>query len=227
MVITTPILSVKNMNSFKGFAVVGSLLSLLACNVQAIPVTANADTSLNPVGPFAYLQPFTQWSSGDIALPSGTIIGSTPFEISLALLPGQELTLDNAPSGSQHYSFGFNFTSLLPAGTDAGTIMMELTQNGTVITSQFGFGWGSFGSDEPGYATGGYENLPNNLVFNGVNIYVSDSAPRGVGVSDIIIGLDTVQGVPDTTNTLPLLFLGLVAMFGFGYRKVDALRSQL
>jgi hypothetical protein len=66
------------------------------------------------------------------------------------------------------------------------------------------------------------------LVFNGVDAFITDSAPGGVGVTDFIVALPTVQaqGVPDISNTLSRVFCGLVPMLGFNYRKVNALRGQ-
>jgi hypothetical protein len=213
------------MNSFKGFAVVGSLLSLLCLNAQALPLSFNVSADSNPAGVFSFLsQP--AWSSGDIALPNGTIIGSTPLEIDLTL--SHNLTLDNAPGGTENFGWGLFFSSPIPNGADYGTVMMELLENGVVITPQFGFDLvNNTGFDEIGVGTGTGTTLPVNLVFNGVNVFVSNSNPNGAGVSDVEVGLPVVQGVPDTSNTLPLLSLGLVAMFGFGYRKVNAVRSQV
>jgi hypothetical protein len=211
----------------KDRVVFGSLLScaLLSINVQAVPLTYNVSAGSNPAGVFSFLTQ-TAWSSGDISLPVGTIIGSTPLEIDLTL--SGNVTLNDAPDGTAVFSYGlfYGFSTPLPAGVDAGTVEIELLENGVVLdtsptSSPFGFTVGTFPVPEAGFGTGFPFTLPNNLVFNGVDIFVSDSAPNGVAVTDIDVGLPIIQGVPDISNTLPLLFLGCAALLGFGYRKAS------
>jgi uncharacterized protein YdaL len=205
-----------------------ALSSLLACALLSSSVQAQIPYSVsggsNPAGVFNFLTP-SFWNSGDLVLPANTIIDSTPLELDLTL--SHNVTLNNGPSGVQNFSFGLWFGStLLPANTDGGTVMVELLENGTVLntaptTSPFGFDVGTFSVPEIGYGTGEYFTLPNNLTFNGVDVFVSDSAPNGVSATDVIVGFPITQsqGVPDGSNTLALFSLGSVALLGLGYRK--------
>ena len=217
----------------KNLVVLGSVLScaLLSVSVQA-QLPYNVSGGSNPAGVFSFLTP-SFWNSGDLVLPANTIIDSTPLELDLTL--SHNVTLNNAPSGVQNFSFGMWFgTTLLPAGVDGGTVNVELLENGTVLNtaptaSPFGFDVGAFGSPEVGYGTGEYFTLPNNLTFNGVDVFVTDSAPNGVSVTDLIVGfpIAQAQGVPDSANTLSLLFLGCIAMVGFGSRRAPALCGRV
>jgi hypothetical protein len=147
----------QNMNCPKPLIVVASVLScaLLSSSAQA-QLSYNVSADSNPAGVFSALggSPIL-WDSGDISLPSGTMIGTTPLEIDLTL--SHNVTLDNAPSGVENLSYGlwFGYNNLLPAGTDAGTVKVELLENGVVLdtsptSSPFGFGVGTFTSDEAG-----------------------------------------------------------------------------
>jgi hypothetical protein len=224
----------KDMKIPKNFVVFGSILScaLLSFNVQAGPLTYSVSGGSNPAGVFGFLTP-SFWNSGDLVLPANTIIDSAPLEVDLTL--SQNVTLNNGPSGLQNFSFGMWFgTTPLPAGVDGGTVTVELLENGTVLntaptSSPFGFDVGTWAVDIIGYGTGESFTLPNNLVFNGIDVFVTDSAPNGVSVTDLIVGFPIVQaqGVPDNANTLSLLFLGCAAMVGFGYRRVPALCGRV
>jgi hypothetical protein len=157
--------------------------------------------------------------------------------------------------------FGWSLAGLNPSispGGDAGTVSMELLENGTVVSPEFGFdalnpfsapitgyslltiAWGStaytYFSDPIDPISGVSEltettpNLPNSLVFNGVDVFISDSNPESltdVNVAVATLGINGGPPVPDTCNTLALLLSGLVAMFGCGHRKMKALRIRL
>jgi len=217
------------MNSSKSFVVAGLLLSsaLLSLNTQA-QILVDVSAGNNPAGIFGFLtQP--EWISGDISLPAGTVIDSTPLQVDIRLSGNDRL--NNAPSGSEPLSYGLWFghteDTQLPAGVDGGTVEIELLENGIVITPKFGFGMGTFPFPILGYWTREeYFNLPNNLEFNGVDAFITDSALNGVTVTDFEVALPIATSVPDTANTLSLLFLGVAAMLGFGHRKVISFRSQ-
>jgi hypothetical protein len=218
---TNNYISTKNMNSCKSFVIVGSLLTsaLLSLNVQA-QLSYNVSAGSNPTGVFSYLvQP--PWTSGDISLPGGTTIGTTPLQIDLTL--SGNVTLDN-PTGIEDYGWALNYDSPIAPGADFGTVDMELLENGTVITPLFGFDLTQpFPIPEANIGTGEGATLPVNAVFNGVDIFVSNPGNPGVVLNDIEVGLPSV---PDTSSTMLLLSLGVVAMSGFGHRKVISFRSQ-
>ncbi len=203
------------------------LISLSACallcfKAQAGPLTYSVSGDSNPAGVFS-VYPQTYWNSGDIALPAGTIIGSTPLQIDLTL--SHNVTLNNAASGLETLSFAMWFGSTqLPAGVDAGNVEVELLEGSTVLdtsptSSPFGFDVGTFPVSLLGYDAQRGFPLPKNLVFNGVDLFLTDSAPNGIAPTDIEVGLPSVQGVPDGSNTLLLLFLACGIMVGLNPRR--------
>jgi hypothetical protein len=211
------------MHTPRAFATISAFFScaLICFKTQAGPLTYSVSGDSNPAGVFG-IYPQTYWNSGDIALPSGTIIGSTPLQIDLTL--SHNVTLNNAASGTETLNFGMWFGSTqLPAGVDAGSVEVELLEGSTVLTSSpLGFDAGTFPFPLLGYDTQRSFSLPQNLVFNGVDIFLTDSAPNGIAPTDIEIGLPSVQGVPDGSNTLLLLFLVCGIVVGLSSGRVPA-----
>jgi hypothetical protein len=212
------------MKSHHSLLAVGSVLvgAFLALNAQAqLTNNVSADPG-NDTGVFADFGPQNFWTSGDIVLPTGTVNGTTPFEITLNL--SHDLTLD----GSGHYSWFMTYDASTPItpGNDLGSLFMVLLENGTPVTSQVGFDAGpnSFTDDNnvpisvTQFGTGNVD-MPPNTTFNGVQIFVSNSNPAIL--DDVQITLD----VPEP-GTLALLSLGLV-MLGLGCRKMNAIRGKL
>jgi hypothetical protein len=183
----------------KRFVAAGALLSLMAFNLQAqgqlsFNVSAGPD---NDTGVFGSPGPETFWTSGDISLPAGTTIGPTPLEIDLAL--SQSLTLDD----SGHYAWSLNYLNPIPVGSDLGSLYMVLLFNGTPITPQVGFdaGLNNFPFPVAQFGTG-YTDMPPDLTFNGVQIFVSNANPSVL--TDVQIELDAVP----EPSTLGLLAVG-------------------
>ncbi len=220
------------MNVIKGAVTVGSLFSMLALNASALTFD-NVTPNYNPTffgshgGGYVF---------GDIQLPDGTSIGSTPLLLDLNLT--QDITLTDVGLG-YNYLFGMGgFNPQIPNGGDAFTFSIELLENGTLITPDFAtdlanpftFGFDEtnpFGSDVDNlYVSTSTTALASSLTFNEVLIQVSNSNPDGEGVTSFNAALGVNEPVPDISSTLPLLVIGLAAMFGFGCRKVNALGRQ-
>jgi hypothetical protein len=205
------------MKSTKNFVAVGSLISLLTLSVQSqaqLSYNVSADPG-NNTGVFSFFDPQIFWTSGDIVLPTGTTIGTTPLEIDLSL--SHDLTLNS----SGHYSWFLNYDSSTPIAenNDLGSLYMVLLENGTPITSQVGFdaGLNGFGGPATQFGTG-LNDMPPNLVFNGVDIFVSNSNPEIL--TDVQISLDA-QPVPEP-STLGLLAVGAIALLVRSRRNLAA-----
>jgi hypothetical protein len=212
------------MKSHHSLLAAGSVLAgaFFALNATAqLSYNVSGDPNGNSSGVFSDFDPQTPWNSGDIVLPTATTIDTSPLEIDLTL--SDNVTLNN----SGHYSWALNYDSSTPIAenSDLGSLYFVLLENGTPITTQIGFDAGANGFGEPvtQFATGDYDDSLDNAVFNGVQIFVSNDNPETL--DDVEISVDAAP-VPEP-NTFALLSLGLVAMAGFGYRKVNAIRSKL
>src|SRR5665213_877718 len=202
------------MKQYHPFLAAGAILAgaFFALNASAqLTVNVSADPG-NNTGVFSSFDPQNFWTSGDIALPADTTIGTSPYEITLNL--SHDLTLDD----SGHYSWFFNYDNSTPIAenSDKGSLFFVLLENGSPVTSQTGFDAGpnTFGFPITQFATGNTDLTPA-LTFNEVQIFVSNQNPETL--DDVQITLD----VPEP-NTLALLSVGLVTMLALGYRKARA-----
>jgi hypothetical protein len=205
------------MKHYHPFLAVGAILAgaFFALNASAqLTLNVSADPG-NNTGVFSSFDPQNFWTSGDIALPADTVIGTSPFEITLNL--SHDLTLDD----SGHYSWFFNYDNSTPIaeGSDLGSLHFMLLENGSPVSPETGFDAGpnSFGSPATQFGTGNTD-LTSDLTFNEVQIFVSNQNPETL--DDVQITLD----VPEP-STLALLSVGLATMLGLGYRKARALRQ--
>jgi hypothetical protein len=222
-------ISIKNMNSSKNFVLVGSLLAcaLLSLNARAFTLTETVSSGANPQGIFTYT-PLSTWNSGDISLPDGGVRLRSHSTLQLDIDLTGTVTLDN-PDGTVDYGWMENFyPDANPSGepnSDLGSVFIELLYNGTPVTSEFGYNQIN-GFDYPvgNYGTGSSTVLPVALEFNQVDVFISTSNCRET-LTDFEVGFGE-PAVPDTSNTLLLLFLGVVGMLGVGHRQVISVRSQ-
>jgi hypothetical protein len=202
-------------------------LLLLAFGSQAhatLTYNVSGDAGNDP-GVFGVYGASTPWTSGDISLPSGTTIGSTDTEIDLSL--SHDVTLNN----SGHYSWAFNYggNGIAP-GNDLGSLHFVLTENGVAVTSLIGFdaGANSF-TDSNGngfavynFATGDNENQLQNVVFNGIEIFVSNSDAGGEVLTDLEISLDSVTAVPEPST----MVAGVMLLMPLGMTTLRTLRRR-
>ena len=221
------------MNRCKCLVIAASVCSggLLSINVQAqdsFDVTPNySSTQFGSTG--------GGWGSGDIPLPGGTMIGSTPLELDLTLT--QTITLQDAGLG-YNYGFGMCFSPKLPGSSDAFTFSIELLHNGALVTPDFKDDLAipfTFGFDEHNPDPNGQDGLGVGssttvlapvLTFNQIDILLSNSNPGGQGVTSFNVELGVVNGVPETPNTLALLSLGFMVMARFSRRVADGVRNR-
>ena len=222
------------MSSRKYLTLVGSLVSCAALSVSAqTQIPFNGTLTYSPdqfgVGQGGY-------GSGDIVIPGGATMSSTPLQLDVTL--SQDVTLTKLVSG---YDYGIglgSFSPLIQPGDDAYTFAFELLENGTLITPTFAYDVANpftFGFDEnnpfnfpvdnlgTGYTT---TALAGSLTFNEVDIQLTTAnpSPNGVGITDFAFQLGAV---PDSSNTLVLLSMGLLPLlwFGFGARRAAVARS--
>ncbi|HTA28950.1 MAG TPA: hypothetical protein VK731_00620 [Candidatus Cybelea sp.] len=210
----------------RAFVLFGSLiLSVsLSLDVQAGPLkyTVSADASANAPGVFIGLS--GQWNSGDLALPSGTTIGSTPLEIDITL--SQNLTLNDA-GGFELDGWGLaGFDPGVASGADAGDVRFELLEGTTVVTPKFGSDFGNpFSFPLTEYTTASGAILPVKAVFNAIDVFITDANQESVTDFEVSLNTTAAPAVPDTSNTM-LLLLGCGALFGLGrYRALGLCRQ--
>src|SRR5271165_998267 len=126
------------MQTSRAFVLFGlvSSCALLSFSVQAGPLTYTVSANAADNAPGAFTGLTGQWNSGDLALPRGTTIGSTPLEIDISL--SENLTLNNS-SGFEIDGWGLaGFSPAVAPGGDAGDVQMELLEGTTVVVPTFG-----------------------------------------------------------------------------------------
>jgi hypothetical protein len=139
------------------------------------------------------------------------------LEIDLTL--SGNVALNNA-TGYQNYGWALNYASPIAPGADFGNVQMELLESGVPITPLFGFDLTQpFASPEVLIGTGTSTVLPPNLVFNGVDIFVSNANPETL--LDVEVGLPVV--VPEPTTIIS----GALLLLPFGSSAVRQLRKKL
>jgi hypothetical protein len=198
------------------------VLSLAAAMNATAALTCDVSGGAgNNTGVFGFFDPQTPWTSGDIALPANTIIGATPLEVDLVL--SQNVTLNS----SAHYSWFFNYGgSGIATGNDLGSLYMVLTENGTPLNNnQIGFdaGLSGFPNSVNQFGTGYYDAQLQNMVFNGVQIFVSNADPGGENLTDLQISLDSAQPVPETST----MVAGALLLIPFASGAIRPLRKKL
>jgi hypothetical protein len=221
------------MQTPKAFVLLSSLFAcaLFTANVQAGPLTYNvsANGADNPAGMFSGLS--GQWNSGDLKLPSGTTIGSTPLQIDINL--SQNLTLNNTlfPDGVEFYGLGVaGLSPTVTPGAEVAAVQIELFESGSPVAGAFGTTLSNPFSTAIANetSTGLVAELPVSGVFNSVEIFITDSgatAPQTISDFGISLGANSV-GVPDSGNTLLLFFLGCGVVLGLARGRMPALCRQ-
>lgn len=101
----------------------------------------------------------------------------------------------------------------------------QLLENGSDVGSPFGFDLlNPFAFPVDNVTTGFPGGGPGSLVFNGIDVTVYNNTLVET-VSDFNVFLNVPASVPDSSSTLGLLILGVVAMAGIGYRKASSPRG--
>lgn len=164
------------------------------------PFNASADT----YEPGFFPDGSGAWTSGDLQIPGGTTMSSTPVEFDITL--SHDLTIDNTGPNGEYYGFGMaGFSPEVPPGGDCFNFAIELLENGTLLTQSFatifanpytymGFDeTNPFAFDVSDISTGdNTTGLNQSITFNQVDIQVLNSNQGGQGVTDFTVDLGVV-----------------------------------
>ncbi len=197
------------------------ILMVISLPVLADPIVfsglsaANITTSTTDGG-------YSQWTSGSLDLSGNSIGPGVSIELTLNL-DGNVTTAPAGPFPRNSYGAGIVVDPAVAPDAKIFGFTYQLLENGVAVGSSFGFDLVNpfgFSVTQVGTGIGG---VPAGVTFNGVDVTIyNDTLTESVSSFQVYVG---VPYVPDTSSTVSLLALGMLAMAGFGAWK-NAIRCS-